>query len=57
MVARTNLETLDAVTSADIKAFVNGVLLRDRNRATIIMLPEGVMKRNNNGVAQNRTFC
>ena len=39
------LETLDAVTSADIKAFVNGVLLRDRNRATIIMLPEGVMKK------------
>lgn len=40
---KTYLETLDAVTSEDIKAFVNHVLLRDRNRATIIMLPKGVM--------------
>lgn len=36
------LETLDAVTSDDIKQFVNNVLLRDKNRATIIMLPKGV---------------
>ncbi|RKV80266.1 MAG: hypothetical protein D8H91_05280, partial [Alloprevotella sp.] len=40
---KTYLETLDAVTSADIKAFVNNVILRDRNRATIIMLPKGVV--------------
>ena len=40
---KTYLETLDAVTSEDIKTFVNRVLLRDRNRATIIMLPKGVM--------------
>ena len=39
------LEALDAVTSEDIKTFVNSVILRDRNRATIIMLPQGAMQK------------
>lgn len=34
------VETLNAVTSEDVKAFANDWLLKDMNRATIIMLPE-----------------
>ncbi|MCF0236048.1 MAG: insulinase family protein [Bacteroidaceae bacterium] len=39
------LETLRSVTSDDVKRFVNEVLLRDRNRATVIMLPSTLLKK------------
>ncbi len=34
------LQTVESVTSDDIKKFVNGVLLKQKNRVTISMLPE-----------------
>lgn len=39
------LNTVNALTSDDIKRFVNKVLLRDRNCATIIMLPKNKEKK------------
>lgn len=36
------LQDVQSLTSDDIRRFVNKVLLRDRNTATVIMLPEGV---------------
>ncbi len=34
------VETVNSVTSDDVRAFVNDVLLRQRNRVTVSMLPE-----------------